>query len=992
MKNKPNTNRYKRMILILLVLMVSAMVILPSGCLDSEEEQGPVSPDNGSNDEDDLVNENPDSTVEFSEDDTPSEQNDDTEDTVSTQEYSSQRVDPPFTSGGNSDSSPSTPEVVEDITIDISSGSYTVTETHVANLTITGDTSGTITLPDTLAIDGDLNVNTPFATVNNYATVSGTITIDQVADKTWNQYGDAGKIILQDGIGALSTGFEPMTKSKPDQTLNLMSGNIPGGIHLGENSILQINGGSTPNVNLLGRATVIISNTANNLPKINVTPNAEYSDIDNLADEPLNLELHSNATVSGNVNPDNDSFVTEVTSRGSLTVSPTVCPIGNESVTLTYTMGQDIVNGTVYIDFGGLEYTGATYSIAGGDITPIETAYAATFNEINLSKGQNIKVYFVEQELGSSFNDGFDGYYIFDAYSNNSSVRSEYATATLKVLNNNTDIRVSINNTPIDADENGNYSTDVTYDTQTVNVSADLNDNAASMTINGDDVRDGDKKEITLNGPGTSTEVPIVVTAEDGVTTGTYTLTINRAPTPVATPTASPVAGLYFANQSIELSTATEGASIYYTTDETDPTNESILYADAINISADTTIKAIGMKEGMANSSIATFAYTIGDSAEVVPMVEPTFDKNPSEQDFVGFNITINDAGNISEIRNGDIILVNLTDYDIIEHPFDPQKEILGIYPSYLAGMETGTTNLTIDFEHGEDAVVSIEIIESISATISPENVTFDKKVSAQENVTTTVTLNNASKVSDITNVGSTIGPDNYIFDGTTLKILKDYLALQDVGETVLNVDFDVGESANLTVNITDTTPVSASIAPATATFDKNPAEQSNVSTIITWGDASSINAVSNGVSSLTAGDNYILNGDDLTINKEYLATLGIGDVNLTIDFDVGENTNLTVTVSESTSATISPATANFDKATPANVSTNIIWGDASSVIAVENEGTSLTENTDYIVEGGTLTILKDYLMNPAVGDLPLNIDFDKGENSTLTVTISNSA
>ena len=56
---------------------------------------------------------------------------------------------------------------------------------------------------------------------------------------------------------------------------------------------------------------------------------------------------------------------------------------------------------------------------------------------------------------------------------------------------------------------------------------------------------------------------------------------------------------------------ATEGATIYYTTNGEEPTASSTLYEGAITVDADMTIKAIAVKSGMANSAVATAAYTI---------------------------------------------------------------------------------------------------------------------------------------------------------------------------------------------------------------------------------------------------------------------------------------------------------------------------------------------------------------------------------------------
>ena len=79
----------------------------------------------------------------------------------------------------------------------------------------------------------------------------------------------------------------------------------------------------------------------------------------------------------------------------------------------------------------------------------------------------------------------------------------------------------------------------------------------------------------------------------------------------VATPTFSPVAGTYAGSQEVTINTITEGATIYYTTDGTDPTTNSSVYGNAIKISENTTIKAFAAKDGFTNSSIASASYTI---------------------------------------------------------------------------------------------------------------------------------------------------------------------------------------------------------------------------------------------------------------------------------------------------------------------------------------------------------------------------------------------
>lgn len=80
---------------------------------------------------------------------------------------------------------------------------------------------------------------------------------------------------------------------------------------------------------------------------------------------------------------------------------------------------------------------------------------------------------------------------------------------------------------------------------------------------------------------------------------------------PCATPTFSQEGGSYCGTQSVTISCSTGGASIYYTTDGTTPTSSSTLYSSAISVSADMTIKAIAVKDGLIDSEVATATYSI---------------------------------------------------------------------------------------------------------------------------------------------------------------------------------------------------------------------------------------------------------------------------------------------------------------------------------------------------------------------------------------------
>ena len=79
----------------------------------------------------------------------------------------------------------------------------------------------------------------------------------------------------------------------------------------------------------------------------------------------------------------------------------------------------------------------------------------------------------------------------------------------------------------------------------------------------------------------------------------------------VATPAFSIASGAVNSGTSVTISCSTEGAKIYYTTDETEPTASSTEYTEAISVTEAVTLKAIAVKSGMNDSAVASVSYTI---------------------------------------------------------------------------------------------------------------------------------------------------------------------------------------------------------------------------------------------------------------------------------------------------------------------------------------------------------------------------------------------
>jgi hypothetical protein len=90
------------------------------------------------------------------------------------------------------------------------------------------------------------------------------------------------------------------------------------------------------------------------------------------------------------------------------------------------------------------------------------------------------------------------------------------------------------------------------------------------------------------------------------VASATYTIS-----TLLPAPTFSVAAGTFTTSQSVAISDATAGTTIYYTTNGTTPTTASAVYSGAIPVSASETIEAIAVETSYTNSPVASAAYSI---------------------------------------------------------------------------------------------------------------------------------------------------------------------------------------------------------------------------------------------------------------------------------------------------------------------------------------------------------------------------------------------
>jgi len=424
--------------------------------------------------------------------------------------------------------------------------------------------------------------------------------------------------------------------------------------------------------------------------------------------------------------------------------------------------------------------------------------------------------------------------------------------------------------------------------------------------------------------------------------------------------------------------------------------------------------------EDIGDSAVLTIEFDVGNDATftiTAEGIQPKLSPPGEEYDLdtpanVKATITWGFANEVESIVDGDGYELLTGDYTLAT--FDAERATLTIRNSYLASRleDIGDSAvLTIEFDVGNDATFTITA-EGTQPKLSPPGEEYDLDTPAD--VKTIITWNTATEVVSIVDDDGyklDVGDYSvtYINGMPTLTVFGNpYLKgkLTDVGaQAVLTVKFDIGADTTFTITAEGTQP---KLSPATEEYDLD--APADVETIIWWGVATE-------VGSIMDGDNYALVenvdyslitiADDratLTIFhdpylKGELTNIG-NSVILTIEFDANEVT-FTITA-EGTQPTISPTTAEYGIIAQNNVSTNITWGTATSVVSiVDGAGFELIEDEHYTVTSidankATLTILNDeYLQGKLTNvrqELVLTIDFDVSSDHPFTIRAINEA
>lgn len=123
--------------------------------------------------------------------------------------------------------------------------------------------------------------------------------------------------------------------------------------------------------------------------------------------------------------------------------------------------------------------------------------------------------------------------------------------------------------------------------------------------------------------------------------------------------------------------------------------------------------------------------------------------------------------------------------------------------------------------------------------------------------------------------------------------------------------------SGNFRVYLSSDAPkpvVNGKISTTKAEFDLKEEAQTDITTNLILSGERHFSKIRNGNVVLEQGKDYTIDGDKVTILKQYLAKQSVGITTLTFLFDAGANATLTITIKNSTTGETPAVTGPFDK------------------------------------------------------------------------------
>ena len=268
-----------------------------------------------------------------------------------------------------------------------------------------------------------------------------------------------------------------------------------------------------------------------------------------------------------------------------------------------------------------------------------------------------------------------------------------------------------------------------------------------------------------------------------------------------------------------------------------------------------------------------------------------SFDKKAELQEDVTVEFDA-DGATLEAIKNGDIILVEGTDYTVE----DNKVTILKVY---LDQFEEGKVDLVFDFNKGTDPVLTVDITRTIiNSALTTTTDTFD--LANKADVTVGMELKGNTLISIAKDGKELVSGKDYTVKDDQVVFVEAYLDTLNRGANEFTFKFSEGKDASLVINVVNTLEKDSVVTPKEASFDKNVEVQKDVVVNVAL-NGNTLEAVKLNNKALVAGKDYIVKEDKVVLPASYLATLEKGTYNFTFVFNAGSDQVVKVVVDDTT-------------------------------------------------------------------------------------------
>lgn len=271
---------------------------------------------------------------------------------------------------------------------------------------------------------------------------------------------------------------------------------------------------------------------------------------------------------------------------------------------------------------------------------------------------------------------------------------------------------------------------------------------------------------------------------------------------------------------------------------------------------------------------------------------------------------------------------------------------------------------------------IPVYVPDIYTASVTPDGKTFDSKTIGYSAITPeTFTIENTGNQT-LLNLAVTLNGTNvadFILDTNNIAVQLDSLGGTTTSTTFrvkprdglevgtytanIKVNADNMTEINKVVNFTVNPRADASITPTSASYDRyNPTDV----TITKTDRYYAFSSISNGTVTLVNGTDYFVNGNIITISKDYLKNLQTGTSTFTIHYGMNTNPTLNINISDTTPT----RSITVIQAVGGTISVDPTTGKAGDIITIKAKRNNGYQLKNILVDGTEITgntfVMKD--------------------------------